>query len=62
MQRHMPNIWSYMFTTADPAILAGMLADDSSAGANDFATDSPLAGLGYGIAVLACAFLFWKGY
>ncbi len=42
------KVWSYLFTTADPAILESILAEDSGP---DFATSSPLAGLGYGIPI-----------
>jgi len=42
---HMPRIWSYLFTTAKPAFEgAGDEFPDSQ-----IATDSPLAGLGYGL-------------
>lgn len=42
---HMPKIWSYLFTTAKPAFEgAGDEFPDSQ-----IATDSPLAGLGYGL-------------
>jgi pyruvate dehydrogenase kinase 2/3/4 len=44
----MPNIWSYLFTTADPTILEGMLSD---AAPQDFDLSSPLAGLGYGLPI-----------
>ncbi len=44
---NMKNVWSYLFTTADPNILEGMLDEDSS----DFSVDSPLAGLGYGLPI-----------
>ena len=43
---NLPLIWSYLFTTADPAILNNMLSDDA-----DFTTSAPLAGLGYGIPI-----------
>ena len=45
---NLSKIWSYLFTTADPAILESILAEDSGP---DFATSSPLAGLGYGIPI-----------
>lgn len=44
---HMPRIFSYLFTTATPAF--GTNAAFSSAG--DHGTDSPLAGLGYGLPI-----------
>ena len=37
------KIWSYLYTTADPSIQAGFLADHSA--------DSPIAGLGYGLPI-----------
>jgi pyruvate dehydrogenase kinase 2/3/4 len=46
---HMPRIWSYLYTTADPSILDRMLG--SSIEARDFGTSSPLAGLGYGLPI-----------
>ena len=39
------KIWSYLFTTADPSIQEGMI------GSPDHGTDSPLAGLGYGLPI-----------
>lgn len=47
------RIWSYLFTTADPAIIATMLGKGSSSGAElkDFDVSSPLAGLGYGLPI-----------
>jgi len=45
---NIPLIWSYLFTTADPAILNNMLSEDTGA---DFTISSPLAGLGYGIPI-----------
>ena len=45
---NMPRIWSYLYTTADPSILDGMLG---SSEARDFDTSSPLAGLGYGLPI-----------
>jgi len=39
----MDNIWSYLYTTADPSIQDNILADHSS--------ESPLAGLGYGLPI-----------
>jgi len=44
---HMPRIWSYLFTTAKPAFNAGFAF--SSTG--DHGTDTPLAGLGYGLPI-----------
>ena len=49
---NMNRIWSYLFTTANPAILEGMLgsgAEDRNL--RDFDTNSPLAGLGYGLPI-----------
>lgn len=43
------RIWSYLFTTADPAILDRML--NASDVVKDFDTSSPLAGLGYGLPI-----------
>jgi pyruvate dehydrogenase kinase 2/3/4 len=40
---NMKKIWSYLFTTADPAIQKGMI---TLAPTDDHAIDSPLAGLG----------------
>ena len=40
---HMASIWSYLFTTADPQIVAAMLEDAPMV---DHGTGSPLAGLG----------------
>ena len=47
---HMDKIWSYLYTTGDPSVLANMLdVDDSEAspGLNvkDFAVSAPLAGM-----------------
>ena len=44
----MHKIWSYLYTTADPAILESVLQTVDSA---DHAVTSPLAGLGYGIPI-----------
>jgi len=41
------QIWSYLFTTADPAIQQGMVTLNQ----DDHAIDSPLAGLGYGLPI-----------
>jgi pyruvate dehydrogenase kinase 2/3/4 len=40
------KIWSYLFTTADPSIQENMMR-----GSPDHGTDSPLAGLGYGLPI-----------
>jgi len=42
------KIWSYLFTTADPAIQEGMIAFDND---KDHSIDAPLAGLGYGLPI-----------
>lgn len=47
---NMNRIWSYLFTTANPGILEGMLSDEQEA-VRDFDTASPLAGLGYGLPI-----------
>ena len=39
------KIWSYLFTTADPQIQEGFIGD------KDHSSDSPLAGLGYGLPI-----------
>ncbi|KAI2498067.1 Mitochondrial branched-chain alpha-ketoacid dehydrogenase kinase [Fragilaria crotonensis] len=39
------KIWSYLFTTADPQIQQGFI------GGGDHSSDSPLAGLGYGLPI-----------
>ena len=41
------KIWSYLFTTADPTIQEDMVGDNKG----DHSTDSPLAGLGYGLPI-----------
>lgn len=46
---NMQKIWSYLFTTADPAIQEGMVGGGPSAA--DHGIDSPLAGLGYGLPI-----------
>lgn len=46
---NMTRIWSYLYTTADPLVLESMLG--STTEGRDFATDSPLAGLGYGLPI-----------
>jgi pyruvate dehydrogenase kinase 2/3/4 len=45
---NMKKIWSYLFTTADPAIQEGMVALNQDV---DHGIDSPLAGLGYGLPI-----------
>mmetsp|Transcript_18072 Transcript_18072/g.46329 ORF Transcript_18072/g.46329 Transcript_18072/m.46329 type:complete len:303 (-) Transcript_18072:168-1076(-) len=45
---HLPRIWSYLFTTAAPAFESGH-NEFSSTG--DHGTDTPLAGLGYGLPI-----------
>lgn len=45
---YMRKIWSYLFTTADPSIQEGLVA---FSGEVDHSTDSPLAGLGYGLPI-----------
>uniref|UniRef100_A0A7S4RJ49 Protein-serine/threonine kinase n=1 Tax=Ditylum brightwellii TaxID=49249 RepID=A0A7S4RJ49_9STRA len=45
---NMNKIWSYLFTTADPAVQEGMVAFQEH---DDHAVDSPLAGLGYGLPI-----------
>jgi pyruvate dehydrogenase kinase 2/3/4 len=47
----MNRIWSYLFTTADPAILDRMLNNDDKDSVRDFDVQSPLAGLGYGLPI-----------
>jgi len=42
------KIWSYLFTTADPSIQEGMVGGHQGA---DHGSDSPLAGLGYGLPI-----------
>lgn len=46
---NMQRIWSYLFTTADPAIQEGMVGGGPAA--PDHGIDSPLAGLGYGLPI-----------
>jgi len=43
------KIWSYLFTTADPKIQAGMVG--SGPVDMDHGLDAPLAGLGYGLPI-----------
>ncbi len=45
---HLPRIWSYLFTTATPAFSV-VGSEVSSTG--DHGTDTPLAGLGYGLPI-----------
>lgn len=45
---NMKKIWSYLFTTADPAIQEGMVSFNENV---DHSIDSPLAGLGYGLPI-----------
>jgi len=45
---NMKKIWSYLFTTADPAIQEGMISFNENV---DHSIDSPLAGLGYGLPI-----------
>jgi pyruvate dehydrogenase kinase 2/3/4 len=47
---NMERIWSYLYTTASPAVLEQMLGDDNG-DYKDFDTASPLAGLGYGLPI-----------
>lgn len=42
------KIWSYLFTTADPSIQASMVGGPQDV---DHGTESPLAGLGYGLPI-----------
>mmetsp|Transcript_13547 Transcript_13547/g.50419 ORF Transcript_13547/g.50419 Transcript_13547/m.50419 type:complete len:130 (+) Transcript_13547:1033-1422(+) len=46
---HMRRIWSYLFTTADPAVQKGFVEIGGAEGDHD--THSPLAGLGYGLPI-----------
>lgn len=49
---NMNRIWSYLFTTANPAVLEGMLGlGGGEAQLRDFDTAAPLAGLGYGLPI-----------
>jgi len=45
---NMKKIWSYLFTTADPSIQEGMVGTPHDV---DHGTESPLAGLGYGLPI-----------
>ena len=45
----MERIFSYLFTTADPGVLEGIL--NSSDDVRDFDMQIPLAGLGYGLPI-----------
>lgn len=42
----MDNIWSYLFTTADPAIQKGLIGQGV-----DHSNNNPIAGLGYGLPI-----------
>ena len=42
------KIWSYLFTTADPAIQDSLVGMDNNV---DHSVDAPLAGLGYGLPI-----------
>lgn len=44
---NMKKIWSYLFSTADPSIQEEMVGENEG----DHSTDSPLAGLGYGLPI-----------
>ena len=46
----MSKVWSYLYTTGDPAVLASMLDEDETP-TTDFSNSSPLAGLGYGLPI-----------
>ncbi|CAM9614740.1 unnamed protein product [Chrysoparadoxa australica] len=46
---YMNRIWSYLFTTADPAVQAGFV--NLGQVESDHAKESPLAGLGYGLPI-----------
>lgn len=48
---NMKKIWSYLFTTADPSIQEGMIGVNTTTQHLDHGTDSPLAGLGYGLPI-----------
>ncbi|GMH78944.1 hypothetical protein TrLO_g8642 [Triparma laevis f. longispina] len=54
---HVSRIWSYLFTTADPAVQEGMVAFENV----DHSIDSPLAGLGYGLPISRAYAKFWGG-
>jgi pyruvate dehydrogenase kinase 2/3/4 len=45
---HRKKIWSYLFTTADPAIQDSLVGLQNK---NDHSVDAPLAGLGYGLPI-----------
>lgn len=47
---NMDRIWSYLYTTASPEVLAQMLGDNNE-DLRDFDAASPLAGLGYGLPI-----------
>ncbi|CAN0468007.1 unnamed protein product [Ectocarpus sp. 12 AP-2014] len=46
---YMTRIWSYLFTTADPAVQEGFI--NLGEVESDHAKESPLAGLGYGLPI-----------
>lgn len=49
---NMKKIWSYLFTTADPSIQENMIGTSKQQQQHvDHGTDSPLAGLGYGLPI-----------
>ena len=57
---HMPRIWSYLFTTADPHVQRGFLAEDNDSGGEGTSVavggaggvaGGALAGLGYGLPI-----------
>jgi pyruvate dehydrogenase kinase 2/3/4 len=45
------KIWSYLFTTADPAIQDSLMGFDNNNELVDHSVDAPLAGLGYGLPI-----------
>ena len=49
----MSKVWSYLYTTGDPAVLAAMLdvGTGEENAVKDFSIASPLAGLGYGLPI-----------
>lgn len=57
---NMSKIWSYLFTTGDPNVLTSIL-DNSTDSPSDFATSSPLAGLGYGLPIARNYARYFKG-
>jgi pyruvate dehydrogenase kinase 2/3/4 len=46
---YMNRIWSYLFTTADPAVQKGFV--ELAPVESDHGKESPLAGLGYGLPI-----------